>query len=78
MQKWIQVLWPSFLVAAIAEAVFFLVIDPRTLYLFGEPVDFGPVATYSIAFFCFWLVCAASSLGTVFLQRSARQINRKR
>ncbi|WP_348772102.1 hypothetical protein [Thauera aromatica] len=73
-----QVLWLSFLVAAVAEGVFFLVIDPRTLYLLGEPVDYGPVATYSIAFFCFWLLCAASSLSTIFLQRSANQVNRKK
>ncbi len=77
MLKWIQVLWPSFLVAAGAEAVFFTVIDPKELYLFGEPVDFGPLATYSIGFIAFWVVCAASSLSTVLLQRTADEINRR-
>ncbi len=77
MLKLMQVLWPSFAVAAFAEAVFFTVIDPQELYLFGQAVDYGPVATYSIAFLCFWLVCAASSLSTVFLQRSADELNRR-
>jgi hypothetical protein len=78
MLKWIQVLWPSFMIAALAEAVFFIVIDPQALYLFGEPVDYGATATYSIAFFCFWIVCAASSLSTIFLQRTSTELNLKR
>lgn len=77
MLKWIQVLWPSFLVAGLAEAVFFTVIDPQALYLFGEPVHYSLTATYSIGFFGFWLVGAASSLLTLFFQRSAAEINRK-
>ena len=53
MMKLIQVLWPSFLVAGIAEVVFFTVIAPQELYLFGQPVYFSPIATYSIGFFGF-------------------------
>lgn len=74
--KQILVFWPSFLVAGIAEMVFFTVMDPQQLYLFGQPVEFSPIATYSIGFFGFWLVCAASSMLTVFFQRSADDINR--
>lgn len=75
MMKLIQVLWPSFLVAGIAEVVFFTVIAPQELYLFGQPVYFSPIATYSIGFFGFWLVCAGSSLMTLFFQRTAAEIN---
>lgn len=75
MLKWILVLWPSFLVAALAEGVFFTIIDPQELYLFGQPVHYSALATYSIGFLGFWLVCAASSLTTIFLQRSANEIN---
>lgn len=75
MPKWIQVLWPSFLVAAVVEAIFFTVIDPQELYLLGEPVRFSAIATYSVGFLGFWLICAASSLTTVFLQRSADEVN---
>lgn len=78
MQKVIQVLWPSFIVAGLVEVVFFTVINPRELYLFGEPVYLDPLATYSIGFFAFWLICAASSLTTVYFQRSADEINRPR
>lgn len=75
MSKWIQVLWPSFLVAGLAEMAFFTMINPRELYLLGEPVEYSPIATYSIGFFAFWLICAASSLATLFFQRTADEIN---
>ncbi len=75
MQRLIWVLWPSFVVAGIAEAVFFTLIDPQELYLFGEPVTLSRIATYSIGFFAFWALCAASSMFTCFIQRSSREIN---
>lgn len=77
MRNWMQILWSSFLIAGIAEAVFFTVVNPQELYLFGEVVNFSPTATYSIGFLGFWLVCAASSLTTVFLQRSSAELNRR-
>lgn len=76
MQKLMLILWPSFIVAGIAEGVFFTVIDPRELFLFGEPVHFSKIATYSIGFFGFWAVCAASSLMTCFLQTGAAEVNK--
>lgn len=76
MLKWMQVLWPSFVIAGVAEAVFFTVFDPQELYLFGKPVYYGAVTTYSIGFIGFWLVCAASSLTTLFLLRPAEELNR--
>lgn len=75
MLKLIQVLWPSFLVAGVAEIVFFTVVAPQELYLFGEPAHFSAIATYSIGFFAFWIVCAASSLTTLFFQRTSGEIN---
>lgn len=76
MKKLMFILWPSFVVAGIAEGVFFTVIDPQELFLFGEPVHFSKIGTYSIGFFGFWAVCAASSLMTCFLQTSAAEVNK--
>lgn len=72
------VLWPSFIVGGVAEAVFFTLIDPQELYLLGEPVHWSPTAVYSAGFFLFWLVAAASSAFTCFLQRSATDVNQQR
>ena len=75
MQKIILVLWPSFWVAAVAEALFFTVVDPQQLYFFGSEVHFSPIATYSIGFLAFWVICAASSLATLFYERSPDEVN---
>ena len=72
------ILWPSFLVGGVAVGIFFTMVDPQELYLFGEPVHFTKLATYSIGFFAFWGLGAASSLLTFFLMRSAEEINRHR
>lgn len=75
MQKILSILWPSFLVAGMAEGLFFTLIDPQELYLLGEPVHLSRMATYSIGFLCFWAICAASSLATCYLLRSAAEVN---
>jgi hypothetical protein len=36
MKHVIWVLWPAFIAAGIAEVIFFTMIDPAQLYLFGE------------------------------------------
>ena len=74
-RKLIWILWPSFIVAGMAEAVFFTFFDPTELVVFGEPVSLGRTAVYSIGFFAFWAVTAASSMLTCFFQKSAAQIN---
>ena len=71
MKRMISILWPSFIVAGIAEALFFTLVDPQELYLFGEPVHWSRTAVYSVGFFAFWAICAASSLFTWILQRDA-------
>lgn len=78
MKSFAFVFWPSFMVAAAAEVAFFTLIAPQELYLFGEPVRFSMLATYTIGFFGFWAVCAASSSLTCFLQRSSSDVNRRR
>ena len=71
------ILWPSFLVGGVAVGIFFTMVDPQELYLFGEPVHFSKMATYSIGFFAFWALGAASSFLTYFLQRPADEVNQR-
>ena len=77
-KRLIWILWPSFIVGGIAEGVFFTLIDPQELYLFGEPVHWSATAVSSVGFFMFWMVAAASSAFTCFLQRSAVEVNETR
>lgn len=76
MKSLIWILWPSFVVAGIAETVFFTVFDPEDLQLFGVPHGLSRVAVYSLGFFFFWVVTAASSTFTCFIQKSSSEINR--
>lgn len=66
MLKWIYILWPSFMTATLGEIVFFSLIDPQQLYLLGEPVDWSPIAVYSLGFFMFWAL-TASTVALCFL-----------
>jgi hypothetical protein len=74
-RRLIWILWPSFIVAGVAEAVFFTFFDPGELIVFGEPVGLGRTAVYSIGFFAFWAATAASSTLTCYFQKSAAEIN---
>jgi hypothetical protein len=69
MRKAISILWPSFVVAGAAEVLLLTVIDPRELYLLGEPVTMSPLGTYSTGFLLFWAITAASSAFSCFLNR---------
>lgn len=76
VQRLLWVLWPAFLVAAVAELLLFAVFDPRDLYVFGVPVDVDRMSVYTIGFFFLWAIASAASALTVFLQRSPFEINR--
>jgi hypothetical protein len=70
----LRILWPSFLIACVAEVLFFSVFDPVDFQLFG-PLGLSRRAGYSIGFFLFWVIAAGSSALTCFLQRGAAEIN---
>ena len=68
MKRLLWILWPSFVVAGMAEIFFFLLFDPIELEIVGELFGVGRLAGYSIGFLLFWLFAAASSAFTSFLQ----------
>lgn len=75
-QRVLWVLWPAFLVAAVAELIFFALFDPVDLNLFGVPLDVERMPVYTIGFFFFWAMTSAASALTVFLARSPFEVNR--
>lgn len=66
------VLWPSFLAACVAELAFFAVFDPVELHAFGAPHELNRMTVYTVGFFAFWAVAAASSALTIWLVRGGR------
>lgn len=77
MRSLILVLWPSFLAAGVASAVFFAIFDPVDLAIFWQPLGPSRMAVYAQGFLLFWAFTAGSSALTLFLQRSAREVNRR-
>lgn len=61
------ILWPSFLVAGMAEGFFFSLIDPQDLHLGGAPFALSPLAAYTLGFFAFWLFCALAAMLSYYL-----------
>jgi hypothetical protein len=65
--RWLMwILWPGFLVAGLATAVVFSVVDPHDLTVFGSPVEASREAIYTIGFLLAWALCALSSGLTLY------------
>lgn len=76
MRRMMWVVWPAFLVAAVAETIFFTIFDPFDLHFFGAPLELAREAIYAMGFFGFWALGIASSALTVFLEQSPWEVNR--
>lgn len=61
LRQIIWILWPSFLVAGIAEGLLFTAIHPDDILLFGEPIALSNEGVYTLGFLIIWLFCAISS-----------------
>jgi len=68
------VIWPAFLVAGVAEGIFFTMFDPFDLHFFGVTLDLSREAIYTMGFFGFWGMGIASSALTVFLEHSPDKV----
>jgi len=76
MQRLIHILWPSFLVAGVANIALATLFDPLELIYHGEALIEHRIAAYTLGFFIFWLICIASSAMTCYFQAGANEINR--
>jgi hypothetical protein len=61
------VLWPSFLVAIVAEGFFFSMFDPHDLAVVGSHAELAPLAAYTLGFFFFWAFCALAAMLSQYL-----------
>ncbi|MEI8302637.1 MAG: hypothetical protein WCG13_05040 [Burkholderiales bacterium] len=64
------VLWPAFLMATVAEGVFFSMIDPHELIVVGVHLADSREAAYTVGFFVFWLLFSMGSGLTWLLMRT--------
>lgn len=74
IQRVIAVLWPSFLTAGIATALFFTVFDPDELLVLTGYIEISRMGAYTIGFFLFWLLTATTCALTCYFQKPCDQI----
>jgi len=77
MSKLINLLMLSFFTAAAGEAFFFTFIDPKLLYLFGEPVYWSPTVVYSLGFFMFWGLTGLTAALVALMLKPGDEVNRE-
>ena len=63
----IWIMWPSFLVAGLAEGLLFSVVHPSELLFFGHQLDISDEGIYTLGFFVIWMFCAFSSALTAYI-----------
>jgi hypothetical protein len=76
MERTIQILWPSFIVAGIMDILMFAFFDPMEIMYQGSALFESRLAAYSAVFFIFWLFGASSSILTCYFQCSVSQSKR--
>jgi hypothetical protein len=54
----------------------FAVVDPQDMQWFGRPIELSRQGIYTLSFFVFWAVTAASSALTTLLSLSPFEVNR--
>jgi uncharacterized membrane protein YcfT len=74
-QRLMWIVWPAFLLAGVLEILVFGMVDPNDLHWFGMSLDLPRQAIYTLGFFVFWLITAASSGITVLLALPAADVN---
>lgn len=75
MKKGILLFWPSFLIAALASAVFFSIFDPAELKLHGNALFADKLSAYSVFFLISWAFGALNTAIVLVLEKSSREIN---
>jgi hypothetical protein len=73
LKRWMWVAWPAFLLAGVLEMLVFALVDPGDLHWHGRPLEWSRAAVYTLSFFAFWGVTAASSALSVWLSQAGDQ-----
>jgi len=75
-QRLMWIAWPAFLVAGVLEMLVFAMVDPHDMQWFGQPIEMSRQGIYTVSFFVFWVITAASSALTTLLTLSPFEVNR--
>jgi len=65
-----QILWPAFLLAVVADGLLFALVHPEDISLVQEYLHGEPMAAYTVGFVGLWILFAASSALTLLLAQN--------
>jgi thiamine transporter ThiT len=74
-RRWMWIVWPAFLAAAVLEVLVFAAFDPHDMVWWGQSVELSRMAIYTGAFFVFWAVAVVAGFLTVLLSLSPTEVN---
>ena len=74
-QRWMWIVWPAFLVAAVLEMLVFAFVDPSEMHWQGHSLNLSREAIYTLTFFIFWGATVVSSALTTLLSMSPFEVN---
>ena len=72
-QRFIAILWPSFVMSGIATVVFFATFDPYEILAPTWFPNLSRIGAYSLGFLLFWLLTASTSMMTCFFLRPVKK-----
>ena len=75
-QTAIAVLWPSFLLASLANVVFWALVDPHEFGLITGVSELDRMTAYSMGFILLWLLTGLASYLTIRFNRPRSDVNR--
>jgi len=75
-QRWMWIVWPAFLMAAVLEMLVFAFVDPSEMHWQGQSLGLSREAIYTLTFFVFWGATVLSSALTTLLSLSPFEVNR--
>ena len=73
IQRFIAILWPSFLTAGVATVLSTVVFDPAIIFI---DYDITRLSIYTISFFLFWFLGAVSSAATSYFLKPSKAVNK--
>jgi hypothetical protein len=75
IQRFVAILWPSFLTSGVATILFFTAFDPQQLLMYTDYAEMSRLGAYTVGFFLFWLLTTLTSALTCYFQRPCEKTN---
>ena len=73
IQKFVAILWPSFITASLATVIFFSMFDPDIIFV---DFDISRLGAYTVGLLIFWLFGMLTAMLTCFFMKPCSAFNK--